>query len=247
MIDTEKNRILSRNMTQAIWNSGQKWNQSGLVWSGKPSTKGTTMNSHVSLGFKSFKDAGLIPFAQGVHDDLLTNAVKFPTLPVGMPAFQTAITDFTVKLDLAHKGSVASTQAKNAARETLVIMLSQLAAYVESIALGDPAVMHLGGFDDVSHGHAPQTALVKPEISKALSPAAGKVQLRCKRQPNVRAVRAQFRTNGGAWQEGGSFNSPRAVVVENLASATMHDFRVQYLGGSTNASEWSDVVSHLCT
>ena len=205
------------------------------------------MNSHVSLGFKTFKDAGLIPFSQGVHDDLLANAVKFPTLPVALPAFQTAITDFTIKLDLAHKGSVAQTQAKNAARDALIHMLAQLAAYVESIALGDPAVIHLGGFDDMAHGHAPQSTLVKPEITKALSPAATKVQLRCKKQTNVRGVRAQFRTNGGAWQEGGMFNSTRAVVVENLASAVVHEFRVQYLGGSTNTTEWSDTVTHLCT
>jgi hypothetical protein len=60
-------------------------------------------------------------------------------------------------------------------------------------------------------------------------------------------LKVQYRSAAGAWQDGGGFSSTKKVIVENLTPGTLYDFRVQYIGGSTGTTEWSDVVSHICT
>lgn len=234
-------------MTQAIWNSGQTWNQSGLVWSGKTTTKGTKMNAHVSLAFKNDKDPELIPFAQGVHDGLAANATVFTNLPVTLVALLAALTDFTAKYNAAIKGSEAQTQARINARTVLLENLAKLAAFVEGVAQGSADTIRLAGFQAITHEHVAPVPLVKPAIIAALNYASGKIQLRLQAQPNVHGVKVQYRSAGGAWQDGGGFPSTKLVIVPGLTPGVLYDFRVQYIGGSDGASDWSDITSHICT
>ena len=205
------------------------------------------MNAHVSLGFKKDKDPQLIPFAQGVHDGLGANSTVFTNLPVTLLVLLAALTDFTTKFNASIKGSVAQTQAKDAARVVLIGLLSQLAAYVEGVAQGDAEIIRKAGFAVASHEHAPQVPLNKPVIDGTESPESTKVQLRVKKQPNVHSVRVQYRSANGAWLEGGTFSSTKLIIIPNLVPGTFYEFRVQFIGGSTGASEWSDFVSHMST
>ena len=106
-------------MSQPLWSSGVLYNQTGVVWSAKSITKGINMNDHVSLGYKKMKDPDIIPFAQGVHDGLAANVAMFANLPVPLVALLAAIADFIAKYNAANKGSVAQTEAKDAARGVL--------------------------------------------------------------------------------------------------------------------------------
>ena len=205
------------------------------------------MNAHVSLAFKKDKDPELIPFAQGVHDGLGAHSTVFTTLPVTLIALLAALTDFTTKYNVSRKGSQAQTDAKAAARVVLIGLLAQLAAYVEGVAQGNADTIRLAGFDVSTHLHGPQTSLAKPIIDGAFNYATTKIQLRLKAQSNVHGLKVQYRSAAGAWQDGGGFSSTKKVIVENLTPGTLYDFRVQYIGGSTGTTEWSDVVSHICT
>ncbi len=205
------------------------------------------MNSHVSLEFKQYKDPEVIPFAQGVHDGLGAHSTVFTTLPVTLVAQLAAITDFTNKYNVSRKGSQAQFEAKDASRVVLIGLLSQLAAYVEGVALGNADTIRSAGFQAVTHEHGPSVPLAKPEISAVLNYASTKIQLRIKAQPNVHGLKVQYRSAAGAWQDGGGFSSTKLVVVENLTPGTLYEFRVQFIGGSTGTSEWSDMVSHICT
>ena len=205
------------------------------------------MNSHVSLSFKQDKDLAIIPFAQGVHDGLAANPTKFTSLPVTLVALLAALTDFGIKYTASRKGSQAQFEAKDLAREALLTLLSTLAAYVEGVAQGDPNVIRLAGFVPLDHSHSAQVPLLKPSILAALNHASGQVQLRLQAQPNIHGVKVQYRTAGGEWQDGGGFSSTKLVIVIGLMPGTRYDFRVQYIGGSTGTSEWSDYVSHICT
>jgi len=247
MLPIGANREPSRGMTQAIWNSGQTWNQTGLVWSGNNTTKGNKMNSHVSLAFKKGKDPEVIPFAQGVHDGLAAHATVFTALPVTLVALLAAITDFTTKYNVSRKGSQAQISAKDDARGVLMDLLSPLAAYVEGVARGDADVIRSAGFDVTTHEHSAQVPLVKPLIIAALNYASCQIQLRLQAQTNVHGVKVQYRSPAGTWTDGGGFASTKLVVVQPLTPGTLYDFRAQFLGGSTGTSEWSDIVSHICT
>jgi hypothetical protein len=203
------------------------------------------MEYHVRLDYKKHKDAPLIPFAQGVHDALTANGGLFPNLPVPLAALQDAITDFTNKCNAAVKGSVAQTEARKAARKVLLNQLNPLSLYVEGVALGRAEVIRAAGFDTKAHGYTPQTPLAKPTGIRPLNVASTKVQLRVKAQRNVCSVKVQYRTAGGNWQDGGNFPNTRVVMVTGLVPGTQYDFRVQFIGGSTGASEWSDPLSHM--
>lgn len=203
------------------------------------------MNHHVRLDYKKHKDEPLIPFAQGVHDSLTANGGQFPNLPVSLANLQAAIHDFSTKRNAAVKGSVAQTEARKAARVVLLDILHPLALHVEGVALGNPDVIRAAGFDTKAHGHTPQTPLAKPALTSALNVASTKVQLRVKAQRNVRSVKVQYRTAGGNWQDGGDFPNTKSVVVLNLVPGTRYDFRVQFIGGSTGTSDWSDTLSHM--
>ena len=203
------------------------------------------MNNHVNLGYKKYKDDPLIAFAQGVHDALIKNAGQFPNLPVSLADLQDAITDFTTKRIAAVQGSVAQTEARKAARTVLLDKLNPLALHVEGVALGNPDIIRAAGFDTKAHGYTAQARLDKPILSSALNVASTKIQLRVKAQRNVRSVKVQYRTAGGPWQDGGDFPNTKSVVVLNLEPGTWYDFRVQFIGGSTGASEWSDILTHM--
>jgi len=203
------------------------------------------MNHHVNLGYKKYKDERLIPFAQGVHDALTANGSQFPNLPVALPDLQDAITDFTTKRNAAVQGSVAQTEARKAARTVLLGKLNPIALHVEGVALGNADVIRAAGFDTKAHGYTAQSPLAKPSLYDAVNVASTKIQLRVKAQRNVRSVKVQYRTAGGAWQDGGDFLNTKSVVVLNLVPGTMYDFRVQFIGGRTGASEWSDSISHM--
>jgi hypothetical protein len=203
------------------------------------------MKHHVRLDFKKHKDAPLKSFAQGVHDALTKNAGQFPNLPVSLPDLQDAITDFSVKLVAAIKGSEAQTDARKVARTVLLDKLNPIALHVEGVALGNADVIRAAGFDTKAHGYTAQTPLAKPALTQALNVASTKIQLRVQAQRNVRSVKVQYRSAGGDWQDGGNFPNTKVVVVVNLTPGTLYDFRVQFIGGSTGASEWSDVISHM--
>ena len=205
------------------------------------------MNSHVSLAFKKAKDPEVIPFAQGVHDGLGAHSTVFTALPVTLVALLAAITDFTNKYNASIKGSVAQTHSKDAARVVLIGLLAQLAAYVEGVTQGNEDTIRNAGFQVASHEHGPQTPLAQPVIDGAINYAPTQIQLRLTPQPNVHGVKVQYRSAGGAWQDGGGFSSTKLVIVKNLTPGTLYDFRVQYIGGSDGTSPWSDVVSHICT
>ena len=188
-----------------------------------------------------------IPFAQGVHDGLGANATVFTALPITLVVLLAAITDFTTKYNASRKGSQAQIQAKDDASVVLIGLLSQLAAYVEGVAQGDADIIRSAGFDVVMRTHSAQVPLAKPEIVAALNYAASQIQLRLTAQPNVHGVKVQYRSASGAWQDGGGFSSTKLVIVVNLTPGTLYDFRVQFIGGSDGTSEWSDIVSHICT
>ncbi len=204
------------------------------------------MNDHVGLGFKKKTDGDLIPFAQGVHDGVGGHATVFVTPIVTMAALLAAIVDFTTKYNASHKGSVAQTEAKDAARVVLIGLLSQLAAYVEGVAVGNADTIRSAGFEATSHEHGAPTPLSKPVIDGIDNYASGQVQIHLETQPNVHSVSVQYRAGTGVWQDGGGFPSSRLIIVIGLTPGTMYEFRVQFVGGSTNRSEWSDGQNHMC-
>ena len=50
----------------------------------------------------------------------------------------------------------------------------------------------------------------------------------------------------GPWQAGGLFTGSRGMLLSGLTPGTTYCVHVRAVGGSTNYSDWSDPVSHMC-
>ena len=239
--------VKTDSMGQLTWSKTKYTWSKKLTWNGQAPTKELTMKAHVSLAFAESKDPALVNFAGGVHTGLGANTATFTALPVTLLALDAAKTDFDGKLALAHKGSVAQTEAKDRAREVLIGLLRQLAAYVEGKAQGDASIIRLAGFDVAVHGVTAPTILLKPEILGIINFMTTQLKLRVSKVANAHAYEVQFRIGSGAWQGAGAFANTRAIVVINLVPGTLYEFRVRAIGGSTGTSDWSDAVSHMAT
>jgi hypothetical protein len=41
------------------------------------------------------------------------------------------------------------------------------------------------------------------------------------------------------------YSNTRVLIVPDLTPGTLYQFRVQFVGGSTGKSDWSDVTRHM--
>lgn len=199
---------------------------------------------HVSLSFAALSDADLDEFTGGVIDNMTGNT-SFPTPPVSMASLGTGRTNFQDAMAAQAQGGTAATAAKNAARETLIGLLRQLANYVQGLASDDLTVLLSSGFDAANTNRTP-TPLTTPSIVKILNEASTQLVLRVTPIPNSKTYEIRYYTTPGQWQSGGFSTQARRIVVAGLTPGTTYAFAVRGIGGSTGHSDWSDPVSHMC-
>ena len=199
---------------------------------------------HVSLAFTQLPDAELDEFAAGVITNLTGNA-SFPTPAISLAALGTARTNFVNAMAAMAQGGTAATAAKNAARETLVGLLRQVALYVQGAADNDLTVLLSSGFAAASTNRTP-SPLETPSIVKILNEASTQLVLRVTPITNAKAYETRYSTTPGQWQSGGISTQARRIVIEGLTPGTTYTFSVRAVGGSTGFSDWSDPVSHMC-
>ncbi|MGN6554412.1 MAG: hypothetical protein ACTHLW_11915 [Verrucomicrobiota bacterium] len=206
---------------------------------------GTTLPSsyRVSLAFTRLSDGALPPFTTNVLNSFTGNP-KFPTPPFPLPEFDAAISDFVLKLAAAEDGTRRDTVEKNNARQVLKTKTKQLAAYVQSLAGEDLAMLLSSGFEPVSTNRA-QFPLEKPIIETVENSASTQLALRLKPVDTARAFEVRISIGDGSWQGVGVFTQARRIVLTGLTPGAVYSIQVRAIGGSTGASEWSDAVSHM--
>ena len=195
----------------------------------------------VNLGFAQAADHVIEELADEVHTGMTGNA-DFPDPPVTMAALATATTTFSNARVAAAQGGPADTAAKDAARDALVVLLRQLAAYVQLTAANDLAMLLSSGFEAVSTNRA-SVELAKPTILDVLHAGEGKLRLRVGPLKNVRMWEVRHSVTPGVWVSAGTFNSTRDMTLTGLTPGIVYTIQVRALGGLTGASEWSNPVS----
>lgn len=208
--------------------------------------KGKSMSAHVSMAFAKYADRLLAPFATGVRDGIGGNATLFPNPPVDLGDLDTAISAYQAALGQLEMGGMAETQAKKTRRAELIMILRQLAVFVERVANGDEMTILASGFTVARRGHSPQRPLGRPGIRRVLNWASKQLLVRATRVPNARSYEAQVRVGGGPWQPAGVSTRAGRIILENLTPGVLYEIRVRAIGGSTGYSDWSDAVSHMC-
>lgn len=206
------------------------------------------MKAHVSLAFAKMRVRHLPDFTTGVFDGMTKNAGIFDKPPVTMAALDAANQTLISAVAAAVRGSEAQTDARDIAAVVVIGLLRLLAAYVADVAKGDETIIALSGFKAVQRGPRPQQPLVKTIIKAIRNEMSGQLLLRLNSQDNAYGYEGQMSADGGTtWQSIGFFQQARRVVVPNLTPGVTYTFKFRALGGSTNAGDWSDPVSHMAT
>ena len=201
---------------------------------------------HILLTFMKYGDAELDKFVEKVLAAMKGN-LNFTTPDPALADIQTALDTFTAAVAAKAQGGKQGTKARDAAREALLALVRQLALYVTKQSNGNPTVMLSSGFDITSGSHT-QTPLTTPIITGITNGPSGTALIHAVPQANVKSVLPQYRETGTTtWLNGPICTQMRNIPVPGLIPGKTYDFRIQFYGGSTGQSDWSDVVSHMVT
>jgi hypothetical protein len=191
-----------------------------------------------SLAFARLPDAGLNTFA-GNGITKMTDNASFLTPLVSLANLTTAQANFAEAMVEAVHGGKIATAEKNAAREMLLSLLRQQAAYVQGIAGEDEPMLLSSGFNIVKTDHT-QIALSQPIVERIDNPMSGQLGLKLRPVPTARAYEVQIRYGTNGWEAVGVFTDSRKIVIPNLTPGTVYTMQSRAIGGTTGYSDWSD-------
>lgn len=202
------------------------------------------MNTYrTSLAFARLPDGGLDTFTGNVLAKMTGNP-SFATPLVSLAALGAARTTFSNAMSAALHGGKIATAEKNAAREASLALLRQQAAYVQSIAGEDEAMLLSSGFDVVKTDRT-QIPLPQPIVEKVENTMSGQLGLKLRPVPTARAYEVQVRYGATGWEAVGVFTDSRRIIVPNLTPGTVYTLQSRAIGGTTGYSDWSNPVSRM--
>ena len=199
----------------------------------------------VALGFAQLPDSEVSDFSGSVVSKM-TNNPGYVTPIVPLPDITAARTAFDAAIVAAAQGGTQLTAVKNAARETLVELLRTQAAYVQSIAQDDQALLLSSGYWNVSTERS-RKPLPKPSILSIDNFASTQLLAKATALDNARSYEARVRVGDQPWKNAGVFTKARGILLSDLIPGSMYDVQVRGVGGTTGYSDWSDPVSHMAT
>ena len=207
-----------------------------------------TPQLRVSLAFAEGTDFTVEKLA-GVLLVSLYGNVNYPSPPFASTVLDTARTEFLDAIDLADNGGKAATAEKDSKREALLVLLRQLAAYVQTACGNDMAKLLSSGFNAVSTNNA-QSPLATPVIKTIKPGMSGQLLVTVTAVKNRKTFESRIALIGaggvpGPWQDNGLFSNSRAIPFDGLTPGSTYMVQVRAVGGSTGHSDWSDPVSHM--
>ena len=199
----------------------------------------------VALYFATFNKNQMNSFAILVLACLKNNPL-FPDLPVKYAALQAIVAAYQDKMNTAAQGGTNNTAAFYEAWDTLIAALRQTAAYVQSLGLTNESDVLSSGFDIIIPGKHPQEPLSQPVIGLDNS-VTGRLGVDIGAVPNAKAYHVQYANGNGAMGDLGIFPSTRNIAIPNTTPGATYSARARGVGGSTQYSSWSVVVSLMST
>ena len=116
--------------------------------------------ARLTTGFGSYRDTDLEQKAQQILVSMTGN-LRFPTPTPTLPVLQEATDAYRQALVRIDDGNKETTVVKNQRRDQLIVLLNQLALYVQMVTQGDEASMLSSGFD-LAKARTPVGILPKP-------------------------------------------------------------------------------------
>jgi hypothetical protein len=218
------------------------------------------------LNFSRLSDTDLLKRLDGIHDRLTGN-MNFPTPPVDMATFKSAIDSYNTLTTDALDGGKKVVSAKRKQRELVIKMAEDIGHYVGSKSNNDLAIFNTSGFDAAQNVKSPLQPLTQAGIQYVdRGPISGSVVIKPKTLKGAVSYEMHYATvpaagttpavgagtvpNPGPSVVPGLWTSimlptPKATTITNLAPGTTYQFHVRGLG-KLGYSDWSDPVNFIC-
>ena len=199
----------------------------------------------VSLAFGTITDNTLTTFARNVHT-LLYAVAGFTNIPVAAQVLQMAIEAFATAKAAQTSGGKAATAEKNNKRDALVVLLKELALYVQVASANDLAQLLATGFEAISLNRT-QYPLSKPAILRVVTGMSGEALVTLSTESISRGCQVRVAEIGadgapGEFREPVFSTSSRNISVPELIPGKLFAFQGRTMGGSTTYSDWSDLT-----
>jgi len=201
------------------------------------------------LGFGGMPDADLLKRLDAIRDSMTGNAA-FPSPPVDMATFKTAIDLFNTLVTDALDGGKKTISAKRKQREVVIKIATHLGHYVEAASNNELATFNTSGFVAVTNTRTPPQPLNAGSFKYVdRGPNTGQVVL--KPAPQKGAIAFDLRycpvPVAGALPIWVDMPLPgsKAVTVSNLTPGTNYQFQIRALG-RLGYSDWSNLVTFIC-
>ena len=202
-------------------------------------------NSKVIVDFSTTKytDARLYTKANHIIDKMDGNPHFADVQPL-LAVLREATTTYTAALAKTQSGSKEATALKNQARATLIAILKQIAARVQTISDGDRTLILSTGYD-VNKKWSKVGPLSKPTNFKLQQGSnKGSIYLVCDPIAGASIYEVEYTegipTPNSRWMK--QTSTKRKITIAGLSSGKQYTFRMAG-GGSHSSRIWSEVIS----
>ena len=201
------------------------------------------------LGFQKTSDADLLKVLNTVHDSMSSNPA-YPSPPVAMADFKTAIDSFSTLVFDAEDGGKRAINAMRKQRATVVKMVTLLGHYVEAMCNDDLATFNSSGFTAASTTKTPPQPLAQSVIQyvdRGINTGSIVVKPETQKGAVSYEVRSAAVPAAGATPNWASVvkTSSAAFTITGLTPGTSYQFEVRALG-RLGYSDWSESVTFIC-
>ena len=202
-----------------------------------------------SLGFAKLSDFDLLARLNAVRD-AMTNNPAFPSPPVDMAVFRTAIDSYGTLITDALDGGKRVISLKRKQRVLVSNLATQLGHYVEAASNNDLATFNTSGFVAVTNTRIPPQPLNAGSFKYVdRGPLTGQVVLKPAPQNGAVAFHLRYCPVPAAGASPSWMDMPlpgsKAVTVSNLTPGTNYQFQIRALG-RLGYSDWSNLVTFIC-
>jgi hypothetical protein len=200
----------------------------------------------VSLSFSRLPDSEFSDFVVSVVTKMANNP-SYPAPVIALPDVTANNDTFVAQIAAAAQGGTLLTALKDATRATLDVQMRAMAAYVDSIAQGDLAVLLSSGFKSISLERIRQP-LDKPTVLNIDNFASTQLLLKLSPVRNARSYEVRVKLGTAVdWKQAGIFTKARGILLETLIPGQVYDIQARAVGGTMGYSDWSDPVSRMAT
>jgi len=211
--------------------------------------KNTVKKIKASLSFSKVSDADLLKVLDAILTGMTGNTA-FPSPPVDMATFKTAIDSYNTLTTDALDGGKKAMTAKKKQREVVIKMATQLGHYVEAASNNDLAIFTTSGFTAATNTRTPAQPLSAGSFKYVdRGPNTGQIVVKPTPQKGALSFDLHYCPVPAAGAAPNwvlqTLPGSKAVTITGLTPGTTYQFQIRALG-RLGYSDWSDIVTFIC-